>query len=123
MNKNTKLVLAIIGVSAIAAYLASKKKQNSTSKNYAGTVGDRMGADGLVSRFKKAWKSNKYLPQYGVEATSVRFHSRGFADGGYVNKGDMYNNNLRFGTGWIGAKKSMSGASTFFTNESEKLNY
>jgi hypothetical protein len=88
MNKNTKLVLAVIGVSAIAAYLASKKKQNST-KNYAGTVGDRLG----------------------------------FADGGYVNKGDMYNNNLRYGTAWIGKKKSMTGQSTFFTNESEKLNY
>lgn len=47
----------------------------------------------------------------------------GFADGGYVNKGDMYNNNLRFGTGWIGNKKSMTGAPTFFTNQSEKLNY
>jgi len=47
----------------------------------------------------------------------------GFADGGYVNKGDMYNNNLRFGTGWIGNKKSMTGQTTFFTNESEKLNY
>jgi len=89
MNKNTKLVLAVIGVSAIAAYLASKKKQNSTTKNYAGTVGDRLG----------------------------------FSSSAYVNKGDMYNNNLRFGTGWIGENKSMSGASTFFTNESEKLNY
>jgi hypothetical protein len=47
----------------------------------------------------------------------------GFADGGYVNKGDMYNNNLRFGTGWIGNKKSMTGAPTFFTNQSEKVNY
>jgi len=115
MNKNTKLVLAVIGVSAIAAYLASKKKQNSTTKNYAGTVGDRLGADGLVSRFKKAWKSNKYLPQYGVEATSVRFDAKkGFADGGYVVKGDLLNNNMRYG---------MTGQQTFFTNQSEKLNY
>ena len=89
MNNNTKLVLAVIGVSAIAAYLASKKKQNSTTKNYAGKVGDRVG----------------------------------FADGGYVNKGDMYNNNLRYGTAWIGDKKSMTGQSTFFTNKSEKVNY
>lgn len=124
MKYNTKLVLAVIGVSAIAAYIASKNKQNSTTKNYAGNVGDRLGADGLVSRFKKAWKSNKYLPQYGVAATSVRFDSKkGFASSAYVNKGDMYNNNLRFGTGWIGNKKSMTGAPTFFTNQSEKLNY
>lgn len=89
MNNNTKLVLAVIGVSAIAAYLASKKKQNSTTKNYAGNVGNRLG----------------------------------FASSAYVNKGDMYNNNLRFGTGWIGNKKSMTGAPTFFTNQSEKVNY
>jgi hypothetical protein len=89
MNNNTKLVLAVIGVSAIAAYLASKNKQNSTTKNYAGNVGNRLG----------------------------------FASSAYVNKGDMYNNNLRFGTGWIGNKKSMTGAPTFFTNKSEKLNY
>jgi len=89
MNKNTKLVLAVIGVSAIAFYLASKKKQNSTTKQFAGTIGNRLG----------------------------------FASGAYVNKGDMYNNNLRFGTGWIGDKKSMTGAPTFFTNQSEKLNY
>jgi hypothetical protein len=38
----------------------------------------------------------------------------GFADGGYVNKGDLYNNNMRYG---------MTGQTTFFTNESEKLNY
>ena len=124
MNKNTKLVLAVIGVSAIAAYIASKKKQNSTTKNYAGTVGDRMGADGLVSRFKKAWKSNKYLPQYGVEATSVRFDAKkGFADGGYVNSGDMYNNNLRYGYADGSGNKSLTGGNTFFTNQSEKLNY
>ena len=122
MKKNTKLALAVIGVGAVAYYLYTKKKP-ATTKSYSGQVGDRMGADGLVSRFKKAWKSNKYLPQYGVEATSVRFDSRGFADGGYVNKGDMYNNNLRFGTGWIGNKKSMTGGNTFFTNQSEKLNY
>ena len=89
MNNNTKLVLAVIGVSAIAAYLASKKKQNSTTKQFAGTMGKRLG----------------------------------FASNAYVNKGDMYNNNLRFGTAWIGDKKSMTGAPTFFTNESEKLNY
>lgn len=47
----------------------------------------------------------------------------GFADGGYVVKGDMYNNNLRYGTAWIGDKKSLTGAPTFFTNQSEKVNY
>jgi hypothetical protein len=44
-------------------------------------------------------------------------------DRAYVNKGDMYNNNLRYGTAWIGEKKSLIGGSTFFTNQSEKLNY
>jgi hypothetical protein len=38
----------------------------------------------------------------------------GFADGGYVTKGELYNNNMRYG---------LTGAKTFFTNESEKLNY
>jgi hypothetical protein len=38
----------------------------------------------------------------------------GFADGGYVVKSESYNNNLRM---------SLTGAPTFFTNESEKLNY
>ena len=123
MNNNTKLVLAVIGVSAIAAYIASKKKATNTTKQFAGVMGDRLGADGLLDRAKKAWKSNKYLPQYGVSATSVRFDSKGFADGGYVNKGDMYNNNQRYGTGWIGDKMSLTGAPTFFTNQSEKLNY
>jgi hypothetical protein len=123
MNKKTKMTLAVIGVGAVAYYIYTKMKP-ATTKNYSGKVGDRMGADGILTRFKKAWKSNKYLPQYGVEATSVRFDAKkGFADGGYVNKGDMYNNNLRFGTGWIGNKKSMTGAPTFFTNQSEKLNY
>lgn len=89
MNKNTKLALAVIGVGAVAYYLYTKNKSATTTKNYSGKVGDRLG----------------------------------FADGGYVNKGDMYNNNLRFGTAWIGEKKSLTGAPTFFTNESEKLNY
>jgi hypothetical protein len=88
MNKHTKLTLAVIGVGAVAYYLYTKKK-TATTKNYAGTVGDRVG----------------------------------FADGGYVNKGDMYNNNQRYGTAWIGKKKGMTGQSTFFTNQSEKLNY
>ena len=124
MKKNTKLTLAVIGVGAVAYYLYTKNKPTPTTKQFAGTMGDSLGADGLVSRFKKAWKSNKYLPQYGVEATSVKFDAtKGFADGGYVNKGDMYNNNLRYGTAWIGEKKSLTGAPTFFTNESEKLNY
>jgi hypothetical protein len=113
MNKNTKLALGVIGVGAVAYYLYTKNKAANT-KNYAGNVGDRLGADGLVSRFKKAWKANKYLPQYGVEATSVHFDSKGFADGGYVVKGDLYNNNMRYG---------MTGGNTFFTNQSEKLNY
>jgi hypothetical protein len=89
MKNNTKLVLAVIGVSAIVAYLASKKKQNSTTKQFAGTVGKRLG----------------------------------FASSAYVNKGDMYNNNLRFGTGWIGNKKSMAGQEEFFSSESERYNY
>jgi hypothetical protein len=88
MNKNTKLGLTVIGVGAVAYYLYTKKKQD-TTKSYVGKVGNRVG----------------------------------FADGGYVNKGDMYNNNLRFGTGWIANKKSMTGAPTFFTNQSEKVNY
>ena len=159
MNKKTKLALGVIGVGAVAYYLYTKNKAANT-KNYAANVGDRLGADGLVSRFKKAWKANKYLPQYGVEATSVRFDSTdyvnqsgawdkfkkavkpylpqtyhpenassapakkkkafaddnfvGFADGGYVVKGDLYNNNMRYG---------MTGGNTFFTNQSEKLNY
>jgi hypothetical protein len=123
MKKNTKLGLAVIGVGAVAYYLYTKNKPD-TKKSYAGNVGNRLGANGLVDRFKKAWKSNKYLPQYGVAATSVRFDSKkGFASSAYVNKGDVYNNNLRFGTGWIGNKKSMTGAPTFFTNQSEKVNY
>ena len=80
MKNNTKLVLAVIGVSAIAAYLASKKKQNSTTKGFSGKVGNRLG----------------------------------FADGGYVAKGNLYNNNRRYG---------MTGQQTFFTSQSEKLNY
>jgi len=128
MNKKTKLALGALGVVALGFYLYKRMNPSVSpalaTKNYSGQVGDRMGADGLLTRFKKAWKSNKYLPQYGVEATSVRFDAKkGFADGGYVNEGDMYNNNLRFGTGWIGDKKSMTGAPTFFTNQSEKLNY
>jgi hypothetical protein len=115
MNKNTKLALAVIGVGAVAYYLYTKNKPTTTTKNYAGNVGDRLGADGLLTRLKKAWKSNKYLPQYGVEATSVKFDAKkGFADGGYVDKGNLYNNNMRYG---------MTGQQTFFTNESEKLNY
>jgi hypothetical protein len=47
----------------------------------------------------------------------------GFADGGYVLKGDLYNNNQRYGTAWIGEKKSLTGGNTFFTNQPEKLNY
>ena len=86
MNKKTKLALAVIGVGAVAYYLYTKNKP-AVTKNYAGTVGDRLG----------------------------------FADGGYVKKGDMYNNNQRYGTAWIGNKKSMTGGSTFFTNEPEKL--
>ena len=80
MNKNTKLALAVIGVGAVAYYLYTKNKPATTTKNYAGNVGDRLG----------------------------------FADGGYVVKGDLYNRNLRYG---------MTGQQTFFTNESEKLNY
>ena len=34
----------------------------------------------------------------------------GFADGGYVNKGDLYNNNMRYG---------MTGQQTFFSKEQE----
>ncbi len=80
MKKNTKLVLAVIGLGAVAYYLYTKNKPVSTTKNYSGKVGDRLG----------------------------------FADGGYVVKGDLYNNNMRYG---------MTGQQTFFTNESEKLNY
>ena len=186
MNKNTKLGLAVVGVGAIAYYLFTKKKQ-ATTKNYAGTVGDRLGADGLLARMKKAaqpylpqvyhpenasagpakkkkafadenflgFADNKYVNQSGAwdrfkkavkpylpqtmhpenaiwadppppkkkKAFADDNNFVGFADGGYVNKGDMYNNNLRFGTGWIGNKKSMTGAPTFFTNQSEKVNY
>jgi len=89
MNENTKLVLAVIGVSALAYYLATKNKQNSTTKQFAGTIGNRLG----------------------------------FADGGYVNKGNLYNNNLRYGYAIGIDKKSLTGAPTFFTNQPEKLNY
>jgi hypothetical protein len=89
MNKNTKLALAVIGVGAVAYYLYTKKKSVTTTKQFAGVMGNRLG----------------------------------FADGGYVVKGDMYNNNLRYGTAWIGDKKSLTGAPTFFTNQSEKVNY
>jgi hypothetical protein len=84
MKNNVKLALGGIGLAAVAYYIY--KKMNPavslvvTTKNYAGTMGDRLG----------------------------------FADGGYVNKGDLYNRNLRYG---------MTGQTTFFTNESEKLNY
>jgi hypothetical protein len=89
MQKNTKLVLGVIGLSAIAYYLYTKNKPANTTKSYSGNVGDRLG----------------------------------FADGGYVLKGDLYNNNQRYGTAWIGDKKSLTGAPTFFTNQPEKLNY
>jgi len=36
------------------------------------------------------------------------------ADGGYVSKGNLYNNNMRYG---------MTGQQTFFTSQPEKLNY
>jgi hypothetical protein len=131
MNKNTKLGLTVVGVGAIAYYLFTKKKQ-ATTKSYVGTVGDRLGADGLLARMKKA--AQPYLPQvYHPENASSGPAKKkkafaddnflGFADGGYVNKGDMYNNNLRYGTAWVGEKKSLTGGNTFFTNQSEKLNY
>jgi hypothetical protein len=121
MNKKTKLVLGVIGVGAVAYYLYTKNKLANT-KNYAGNVGDRLGADGFLTKMKKAVQP--YLPQiYHPENASAgpakkkNFASEnfvGFADGGYVVKGDLYNNNMRYG---------MTGGNTFFTNQSEKLNY
>lgn len=69
-----------------------------------------------------------YMYKKSKKATTVSYAGKvgdrvGFADGGYVKKGDMYNNNQRFGTAWIGDKKSMTGQSTFFTNQSQKVNY
>lgn len=79
MKKNTKLVLAVAGVGALAYFLLKKKKA-STTVGYAGNVGKRLG----------------------------------FASNAYVSKGNLYNNNMRYG---------MTGQPTFFSNQPEKLNY
>lgn len=133
MKKNTKLALGGIGLAAVAYYIY--KKMNPavtpalTKTNYSGPVGDRLGADGGYVNQSGAWNKFKaavkpYLPQvYHPENASAGPAKKkafaddnfvGFADGGYVNKGDLYNRNLRYG---------MTGQTTFFTNESQKLNY
>ena len=110
MKKNTKLALGVLGLGAIAYYLY-KKNQKTAKVSYSGEVGNRLGADGLLSRMSKA--AQPYLPQMykPQNATAKR---KTFADNGYVVKGNLYNNNMRYG---------MTGQSTFFTNESEKVNY
>ena len=88
-------------------------KKKTTTVAYAGTVGDRLGADGLLSRMSKA--AQPYLPQiYKPQNASALKSKKTFADDGYVVKGNLYNNNMRYG---------MTGQPTFFSNQPEKLNY
>lgn len=117
MKKNTKLALGALGVAALGYYLYKRMKPSVSpaleTKNYSGEVGDRMGADGLLTRMRKA--AQPYLPQvYHPENATALQKKKAFADDGFVVKGDLYNNNMRYG---------MTGGNTFFTNQSEKLNY
>jgi hypothetical protein len=88
---------------------------NKNTKLALAVIGVGAVAYYLYTKYKPVPTTKNYAGKVGDRL--------GFADGGYVNKGDMYNNNLRYGTAWIGEKKSMTGAPTFFTNESQKLNY
>jgi hypothetical protein len=117
MNKKTKLALGALGVVAVGYYLYKRMNPSVSpalaTKSYSGEVGDRMGADGLLTRMRKA--AQPYLPQvYRPENATALQKKKGFADGGYVSKGNLYNNNRRYG---------MTGQQTFFTSQSEKLNY
>lgn len=113
MKKNTKLALGVIGVAAVGYYLYKKMKTSTTTLNYSGEVGDRVGSDGLWSKVVKATKP--YLPQvYHPENATSKIKAKAFASDAYVTKGELYNNNMRYG---------MTGQQTFFTNESEKVNY
>jgi hypothetical protein len=59
MNENTKLILAVIGVSAVAYYLATKNKPAAVTKSYAGEVGDRLGfADGGYVVKSRSYNNN-----------------------------------------------------------------
>jgi hypothetical protein len=92
MTKKTQIVLGLVALGAVGYYLYTKNKSTATTtKNYTGVVGDRLGFASINN----------------VHATD----------------GDLYNNNKRYGTAWVGDKKSMTGQSTFFSNQPEKLNY
>jgi hypothetical protein len=87
MKKNVKLALGGIGIAAVVYYIY--KKMNPA-----------------VAIVTTTPTKTNYSGEVGDRL--------GFADGGYVDKGDLYNRNLRYG---------MTGQTTFFTNHSEKLNY
>jgi hypothetical protein len=84
MKKNVKLALGSIAIVAIVYY--AYKQMNPA----------------IVSTPTKRYYSGPVGDRVG------------FAAGGYVDKGNLYNRNHRYG---------MTGQQTFFTNHSEKLNY